>query len=211
MTSRSDTTYAALGPAVSFEGSAPVTSSDVLRREVDFSIPVNPEIMPSKSRMRHVEVLYQGPRAKTPRAVPVASPRIEPDGAGGYVLRFSAPWLGSYQAVVQKNAGEGTHKRRLTHRVVLDFSMGGGGAASFGMRHHDKFDANSSPPWSLRLHVAVVVRRDVRERRVLPDVESKLSQIRAEPIPHFGALRAHDGLQSLLVRGRQWQRRHVSA
>ncbi len=136
-----DTSYVALGPAVAFEGSAPVTSSDVLRREVDFAIPVNPALLPKNARLRHVEVLYQGPRASVPRAVSVASPRIDADGEGGYVLRFSSPWLGSYQAVAQKNAGETTRKRRLTHRAVLGFSMGGGGSASFGMRHHDKFDA----------------------------------------------------------------------
>jgi len=133
--------YVALGPAVAFEGSAEVTSANVLRREIDFALPVNPAAFPTRARMRHLEVLYSGPRAKTPRAVPVASPRIEPDGAGGYVLKFSSPWLGSYQAVVRQGAGDGKHRRRLTHRAVLGFSMGGGGAASFGMRHHDKFDA----------------------------------------------------------------------
>ncbi|HQY61474.1 MAG: hypothetical protein IPQ09_09040 [Myxococcales bacterium] len=133
-------TYGALGPAVSFEGTAPVTSSNVLRREVDFALPINPAALPSQARMRHVEVLYQGPRAKTPRAVPVANPRVEAEGAG-YVLRFSAPWLGTYQVVARKGAGEGKVKRRLTHRAVLGFSMGAGGSASFGLRHHDKFDA----------------------------------------------------------------------
>ncbi len=133
--------YLALGPAVTYEGTAPITSSSVLRRELDFTVPVNPAAMPTKSRMRHLEVLYQGPRAKAPRQVAVSNPRIESDGANGYVLKFSAPWLGTYQAVVRKDAGEGTHKRKLTHRAVLGFSMGGGGSASFGLRHHDKFDA----------------------------------------------------------------------
>ena len=137
----SGTPYIALGPAVAFEGSAPITSSDVLRREIDFSIPVNPALFPSRARMRHLEVLYSGPRTKGPRVIPIASPRIEDDGNGGYVLKFSSPWLGSYQAVVRRGAGEATRSRRLTHRAVLGFSMGGGGAASFGLRHHDKFDA----------------------------------------------------------------------
>src|SRR5207248_11076289 len=30
--------------------------------------------------------------------------------------------------------------RHLTHRAVLGFSMGGVGAANFGLRHHDRFD-----------------------------------------------------------------------
>lgn len=133
--------FVALGPAVSFEGSAPYTSLGPLRREIDVTLPVNPAAMPRLARLRHVEVLYSGPRAKKPRVVPVASPRIVPDGQGGYLLAFSTPWLGSYQAVVRKGAGEGVRRRKLTHRAVLGFSMGGGGAASFGMRHHDKLDA----------------------------------------------------------------------
>jgi hypothetical protein len=41
---------------------------------------------------------------------------------------------------VRKDAGTKTFKRRLTHRAVIGVSMGGGGTAQFGMRHHDKFD-----------------------------------------------------------------------
>lgn len=136
-----DGPYVAVGPAVAFEGSGATTSSSVLRREIDFAIPVNPAAFPLAARMRHLEVLYTGPRAKAARPVAIASPQLDRDGKGGFVLRFSSPWLGTYQPVVRRGAGEGKHKRRLTHRAVLGFSMGGGGAASFGMRHHDKFDA----------------------------------------------------------------------
>ncbi len=132
---------AALGPAVAFEGSGPVTSSNVLRREIDFAIPVNPAALPSAARLRHLEVLYQGPRAKKPRTVAIANPRIEAFQGGGYVLRFSSPWLGTYQAVARKDAGAGRRTRRLMHRAIVGFSMGAGGTASFGSRHHDRFDA----------------------------------------------------------------------
>ncbi|MBS2016365.1 MAG: hypothetical protein JST00_26005 [Deltaproteobacteria bacterium] len=128
-----------LGPAVTFGAKAPVSMAKQLRREMEVAMPVNPALFPPKSRLRHLVVLYKGPRAKTPRPIPVANPRIDADG-DGYVLKFSTPWFGTYQAAVAEDAGTKTRKRRLTHRAVIGFSMGGGGAASFGMRHHDKFD-----------------------------------------------------------------------
>lgn len=128
-----------LGPAVSFIARAPLSMSKSLRRELEVALPVNPAAFPPGARMRHLMVLYKGPRAHKARAIPVANPRIDAEGEG-YVLKFQTPWLGTYQAVVAEDAGAGKRKRKLAHRAVIGFSMGGGGAAIFGMRHHDKFD-----------------------------------------------------------------------
>jgi hypothetical protein len=131
----------ALGPAVSFlSTSAAISNIKPLRRELDFSIPVNPAAIPGPGRLRHVQILYQGPRAKTARPVAVTNLRIE-RFASRYVARFSSPWLGTYQAIAMPDAGTVKKKKLLTHRAVIGFSMGGGGAAMFGLRHHDKFDA----------------------------------------------------------------------
>lgn len=134
-----DASLVKLGPAVTFGARAPLSMAKPLRREVDFAIPVNPAAFPPAARLRHLVVLYQGPKAKKPRPVTVANPRIEADGSD-YVLKFSSPWFGTYQAVVAKDAGSKMRKRRLTHRAVIGISMGGGGAATFGIRHHDKVD-----------------------------------------------------------------------
>ncbi len=128
-----------LGPAVTFKPQAPLSASKILRRDIDFAIPVNPAAFPSGARLRHLTVLYSGPRAKAPRPIPVANARIEADG-DDYVLKFSSPWFGTYQAAVREDAGFARHMRRVTHRAVVGFSMGGGGAATFGLRHHDLFD-----------------------------------------------------------------------
>lgn len=130
----------ALGPSVAFTVKAPLTMGKSLRREIEVGIPVNPAAFPSGGRMRHLQVLFQSPRAKTPRLIPVANPRIDADGAGGYLLKFQTPWFGTFQAAVAETAGSTSHKRKLMHRAVIGFSMGGGGAAVFGMRHHDQFD-----------------------------------------------------------------------
>lgn len=133
-----------LGPAVAFTAGAPLTMGKSLRRELEVAIPINPAAFPSGARLRHLLVLYKGPRAKTPRAIPIANPRIDvvnpSDAVPVYVLKFQTPWLGTFQAAVTEDAGLRTHKRKVTHRSVIGFSMGGGGAAIFGMRHHDKFD-----------------------------------------------------------------------
>jgi hypothetical protein len=132
----------ALGPAVTFDApSNPSWKTKSLRRELDFAVPVNPAAMPEKGRMRHVLVLYRGPRAKTPRAVTIANPRFDRLASGDWVLRFESPWFGTYQAAVSPTAGTVTSTRHLTHRAILGISMGGGGAAIFGFRHHDQFDA----------------------------------------------------------------------
>jgi hypothetical protein len=130
-----------LGPAVSFTPQDASWLTHSLRRELDFAVPVNPATMPAGARMRHVQVLYQGPRAKTPRAVTIANPRFDRLPDGSWVLRFESPWFGTYQAAVSPAAGTVSFKRHLTHRALLGISMGGGGTAIFGTRHHDQFDA----------------------------------------------------------------------
>ncbi len=132
----------ALGPAVSFVAKAPLGMGKSLRREIDFAIPVNPAAMPQPGRMRHLQVLFHSPMVKGSRVVPVANPRIEKaEGSDGYVLKFSSPWFGTYQAAAASDAGSIHHTRHLTHRAVIGFSMGAGGAASFGTRYHNRFDA----------------------------------------------------------------------
>jgi hypothetical protein len=134
-----------LGPSVTFAASAPISMAHSLRRELDFAIPVNPAAIPAAGRMRHLVVLFRSPGgmgiARTPRVITIASPRIEQvPNADAYVLRFSSPWFGTYQAAMAPDAGTLHRKRHLTHRAVIGFSMGAGGASSFGLRHHDQFD-----------------------------------------------------------------------
>ena len=129
-----------IGPAVTFGASAPVNPNQILRREFDAKIPVNPAAIPPAGRMRHVQVVYSSPMAKTPRVMTIANPRIEKQADGNYALLFSTPWFGTYQAATTPDAGTVHRARHLTHRAVIGFSMGGGGAATFGLRHHDQFD-----------------------------------------------------------------------
>ncbi|MBX3186120.1 MAG: hypothetical protein KF819_03855 [Labilithrix sp.] len=129
-----------LGPAVTFGAKAPLSMAKSLRREVELTVPVNPAAFPSGARLRHLQILYKGPRIKKARPIPVANARVEALG-DGYVLKFQTPWFGTYQAAVVETAGLAMRSRRITNRAVIGFSMGGGGAAVFGMRHHDKFDA----------------------------------------------------------------------
>ena len=135
----------ALGPAVEFRPESVYTKNIPLRREIEFSVPANPAAMPFSARARHIEVLYQGPRTQnTPRSIPVATPRFVKLADGSYVLRFSSAYFGTYQAVVAPDAGTRHYTRHITHRAVIGFSMGGGGAATFGLRHHDRLDAIGS-------------------------------------------------------------------
>jgi hypothetical protein len=128
------TGFSALGPAVTF---GPLDKR--FQREVPLSIPVNPALLPPKARLRHVRVAFSSPAFKAPRVVPVADPHLEKVG-DQWALTFKAPRLGTYQAVVAKDAGEKMARRRITHRAVIGVSMGGGGTAMFGMRHHNLFD-----------------------------------------------------------------------
>jgi hypothetical protein len=129
------TGFSALGPAVTFGPEA-----TVFPREIPLAIPIEPALIPEKAKLRHVRVSYSGPGFKTPRTIPIADPTIEVSPSGGHVLRFLAPRLGTYQAVIAPDAGTHIIKRRITHRAIIGISMGGGGTATFGTRHHDKFD-----------------------------------------------------------------------
>ncbi len=131
----------ALTPAVSFTPTSALSEITPLRREIDFAIPINPANFPSAARIRHLEVMFSNKKARTPRPVTVANPRIEQAPDGNYALKFQSPWFGTYQAFARFDAGTRTHSRHLTHRAVIGISMGGGGAATFGMHHHDEFDA----------------------------------------------------------------------
>jgi hypothetical protein len=130
-----------LGPAVTFTPQDPTWLTHSLKRELDFYVPINPAAMPPGARMRHVQVLYSGPMAKTPRVMSVANPTFTQMPDGNWALHFESPWFGTYQAAVAANAGTVALKRHLTHKAVIGISMGGGGAGIFGMRHHDQFDA----------------------------------------------------------------------
>jgi hypothetical protein len=124
----------AIGPAITF---GPATSR--FKRDVPLSVPLNPALLPDAARMRHVELAYSSPAFKKPRTVPVADLHVEKVD-GQWALTVKAPRLGTYQAVVRSDAGTKSFKRRITHRAVIGISMGGGGTAMFGMRHHDLFD-----------------------------------------------------------------------
>src|SRR5580700_8061925 len=90
----------ALGPAVSFTPQDGTWLTHSLKRELDFAIPINPAAMPIGARMRHVVVLYSGPKAKTPRAITIANPTVVNTPDGKWVLHFESPWFGTYQAAV---------------------------------------------------------------------------------------------------------------
>lgn len=127
--------YIALGPAIKFG-----PTNQHFRRDVPMSIPINPARMPSTARLRHMAVLYSGPAFVAPRIVPVTDARIE-KVSDHWALTFKAPRLGTYQAIVAKDAGTKSFPRRLSHRGIVGVSMGGGGTAMFGMRNHHLFDA----------------------------------------------------------------------
>jgi hypothetical protein len=126
--------YVALGPAVHFG-----PSDKVMPREIPLQIPFNPARVPTAARGRHIELAYSSPRFKSPRTVPVTNLRsVQQDGT--WALGFESSRLGTYQAVVRTDAGTIKRSRTLSHRAVIGVSMGGAGAAQFGLRHHHLFD-----------------------------------------------------------------------
>ncbi len=142
--------YVALGPAITF---GPETTT--FPRELPVSIPINPTLLPAAARWRHMEIVYSGPAFSEPRTIPVTDPRVERVD-GQWVVTFQVPRFGTYQAVVREDAGTKTFSRRITHRAVIGVSMGGGGTAMFGLRHHDKFDVlaplGGPVDWTWLLH-----------------------------------------------------------
>jgi hypothetical protein len=133
--------YVKLGPAVTFQPQDPSWATHSLKRELQFSIPINPATMPTAARLRHLAVIYSGPRARTGRAIPIANPQLVEGADHNWALSFDSPWFGTYQAAVLASAGTVSFTRHLTHRAVVGFSMGGGGSALLGINHHDQFDA----------------------------------------------------------------------
>ena len=134
----------AIGPAVTFTAGSPIDMTHSLRRELTFSIPVNPAVIPTDARLRHLQVLFMSPAAKgvasTPRTITIASPSITQTASGQFVLEFASPWFGTYQGAFAPTAGTVSRTRHLAHRAVIGVSMGSGGAAAFGFRHHTQFD-----------------------------------------------------------------------
>ncbi len=124
----------ALGPAITFG-----PAEKRFLREIVFELPVNPAIAPPTAKLQHMRVQYTSPSLKTPRFVAVTNPRFEQRGTG-WVFRFEARRLGTYQLLVAQDAGTKKRIRHLKHRAVFGFSMGGMGASMFGMNHHDLFD-----------------------------------------------------------------------
>ncbi|HHH29542.1 MAG TPA: hypothetical protein ENK57_14510, partial [Polyangiaceae bacterium] len=124
----------ALGPAVTFG-----PEDTVFPRDMPLSIPINPARMPETARLRHLKVVYSGPKFKAPRVVPVTDPRLIKDDEG-WRLTFRADRLGTFQAVVDPAAGTKVRTRRITHRAIIGVSMGAAGTQQFGIRHHHLFD-----------------------------------------------------------------------
>jgi hypothetical protein len=124
----------ALGPAITFG-----PEENRYLREIIFELPVNPALMPKTAKLKHLRVQYTSPSLTKARFVPVANPRLEKRD-NGWVFRFEARRLGTYQVFVAPDAGTHVRKRHLTHRAIVGFSMGGIGSSMFGMNHHDMFD-----------------------------------------------------------------------
>ena len=113
-----------------------------LKRELDFAIPVNPAAMPMAARMRHLAGPLLGAHGQEAARHHGREPALhEADATATGSWRSSRPGSGPTRRRCPANAGTVGFTRHLTHRAVLGISMGGGGAAIFGMRHHDQFDA----------------------------------------------------------------------
>lgn len=126
--------YLPLGPAVS------IVSPTVYRfsREVEISVPIALTHLPDRAHRGHVEVLYTGPGVAEPRIVAITNPVFE-GSAGEGTLRFLAPRLGTYQAVVRDDVPR-TRTRHFNYRGILGFSMGGSGSGRIGLGSHELFD-----------------------------------------------------------------------
>lgn len=126
--------YLALGPGVSF--SSPTTYR--FPRDIEFSIPIRLALLPNRAHRGHVEVLYRGPGVSTPRIIPISSPVFDGPADDG-VLRFRAPRLGTYRAVVRDDVPR-TRMRHFNFRAILGFSMGGSGSGRIGLANPEMFD-----------------------------------------------------------------------
>ena len=125
--------YLALGPPVSITGDG----GHRFPRELDLAVPIRLSLLPSRAHRGHVEVAYRGPSVSA-RIVPIADPAFEGSPGDG-TLRFRAPRLGTYQAVVRADAPR-RRERRFTYRGMLGVSMGGSGSGRVGIGHPEVFD-----------------------------------------------------------------------
>jgi hypothetical protein len=73
-----------------------------------------------------------------PRIVGIANPVFD-GNAGDGTLRFLAPRLGTYQAVVRDDVPR-ARMRRFNYRGILGFSMGGSGSGRIGLGNNELFD-----------------------------------------------------------------------
>lgn len=134
--------YTAIGPAIRF---AATTAEGARRfeREVNFSLPINPALVPSMYELQ-TQVLYTPPcvaasgrSCPAPRMVPLTNTRFGMDGRS---LAFESSRLGTFQAVVRTDLGQRRTRRHFTYRGILGFSMGGIGSSTIGLLHHELFD-----------------------------------------------------------------------
>ena len=139
--------YTAIGPAVRFDPSL----TQVLR-EIPFTVPVNPALVPPGYELQ-IEFVYSSPRIRTPRVVPVADAHLTDDGRAA---TFTAPRLGTWQAVVRTGLGTRRRMRRFTYHGILGVSMGAAGAGSIGANNMDRFDfiapLGGPVEWNYQLH-----------------------------------------------------------
>ena len=79
-----------IGPAVTFTAGSPINMTQSLRRELDFSIPINPAAVPTYARLRHLQVLYMSPGSNGITAAPIvmtiANPLVTQTASGSFVL-----------------------------------------------------------------------------------------------------------------------------
>ncbi len=125
------TGYTAIGPAITIG-----PADTVFLRELPMTLPVNGGMVPPGYEL-HVEVSFSDVRFRTPRIVPVADVHLSDDGS---TVHFSAPRLGTYQAVIRTGLGTTHHTRHFTFHAILGVSMGAAGASAIGARHMDLFD-----------------------------------------------------------------------
>ena len=126
--------YVALGPAVTFQSSSVYR----FRRELDLTVPIELSLLPSDAHRGHVEMAYTGPGVTAARIVGIANPNFA-GSAGGGLLHFQAPRLGTYQAVVRSDVPH-LVSRTFHNRAITGFSMGGSGSGRIGTGHPELFD-----------------------------------------------------------------------
>lgn len=141
--------YTALGPAVTF---APARR---FVRELNFTIPVKAGLLPAGRKVGDVVIFWRDEHAPV-RPVPMASVWLTGAAGGRGELRFSSTRLGTFQAAIEDAAGTRTRTRHYTYKGIVGVSMGGGGTASVGLRHPERWDfiapLGGPANWSHMLH-----------------------------------------------------------